>query len=339
MMHYLFLDTQFFEKNAYDFQNRHFKQIRALAESEIVCLLMPEITRREIESHIVNKAKEAYTALDKFRRSGFHKNLRVPPFDAIAEGTTEDAIREELMSHFEEFCNNASVVHLPANGLDIMPILDDYFNQRPPFGKDKKKYEFPDAFAARLLLDWCEKHGRKAVVISGDGDWATIQNPRLEIIDQVAKFLDRFPDPIIANAVRGALKSTNSFAERVKRAFEETTFYDGEYDADIVDLEAEDVQIGDIYVTSVDKGMATVEAEVEISFAATARGTKRMSDSWEDDDNEDGNFGVVGRVSGTKSGTASVEVFYDSDDLSNIDYVGVTLTGMSPYINAGHLFE
>jgi hypothetical protein len=83
---YLFLDTQVFDASAYDFQNKHFRQIRALAEANLVCLLMPEITRREIERHIAAKAKEAYAALDKLRRHGFHKNLRVPQADDVEVG-------------------------------------------------------------------------------------------------------------------------------------------------------------------------------------------------------------------------------------------------------------
>jgi hypothetical protein len=69
-----------------------------------LCLLMHEITRREIERHIAAKAKEAYESLEKFQRHGFLKNLRVPPFEAIAKGTTEEAIPTELMAHFNEFC-------------------------------------------------------------------------------------------------------------------------------------------------------------------------------------------------------------------------------------------
>jgi hypothetical protein len=335
---YLFLDTQVFDSNAYDFQNKHFRQVRALAESEEVCLLMPEIARREIERHIAAKSKEAYAALEKFRRQGFHKNLRVPPFDAIAKGTTEEAIRTELMAHFNEFCKEANVTHLPAKGLDLSAVLDDYFNQRPPFGEGKKKCEFPDAFTAKILTAWCEEQSRKVIVVSGDEDWATIVHPTLEILDNITKFLDGFPDPIIANQVRDALKTSSYFIKAVKKAFESTDFFDREYDAEVKDLEASEVEVGNIYVIDISDGMATVEADVYISYSAQVEGRTRLR-SYRYDDGYGEDDWISGRVTGTLSTTATVEVYFEADDPSDIDFASVSLAGMSPYLDVRELFE
>ena len=62
--------------------------------------------------------------------------------------------------------------------------------------------------------------------MSGDGDRTAIEDPRLDVLDNIAKFLDRFPDPIIANQVRAALKASSQFVKKVKRAFEDTDFYE-----------------------------------------------------------------------------------------------------------------
>jgi len=337
-MRYLFLDTQVFDANAYDFQNKHFRQICALAESDDVCLLMPEITRREIELHIAAKAKDAYVALDKLRRYGFHKNLRVPPFDAIAKGTTEEAIRKELMEQFTEFCKEAKVTHLPAKELDLAAVLDDYFNQKPPFGDAKKKSEFPDAFTAKILTAWCEKHSRKAIVVSGDGDWATVVHPTLQILDNVTKFLDQFPDPIIANKVRTALRDSSYLIKRLKEQFEETKFSDRDRNAEISDVEATDVEIGSVYAIDISDGMATMEADVCISYSAHVEGRTRLR-SYRYDDGYGEDDWVSERISGSMSTTATIEVYYDADDPSDIDFAGVSLGGISPYMDMRGLFQ
>jgi hypothetical protein len=57
--------------------------------------------------------------------------------------------------------------------MSLEGVLDDYFEQRPPFS-EKKKSEFPDAFAAAALEAWCKKKSEKILVISGDGDWPII---------------------------------------------------------------------------------------------------------------------------------------------------------------------
>ena len=336
-MKYLFLDTQVFDANAYDFQNKHFRQVRALAKSEEACLLLPEITRREIERHIAAKAKDAYMVLERFRRQGFHKNLRVPPFDAIAKGTTEEAIRSELMAHFDEFCKEANVTHLPAKEVDLPAVLDDYFNQRPPFGEGKKS-EFPDAFAAKILTMWCEKHSRKAVVVSGDGDWATIAHPTLEILDNITKFLDRFPNPIIANQLREMLMTSSYFNKAVKNAFEGAEFYDPEYDSEITDVEAREVDVERIYIIDISDEQATVEADVYIAYSAQVKGRTRLRSYLYDDGYGEDDW-VSGSLTGSLGTTVSAEVYFENDDPSDIELTGVSLSGMSLKLDVRELFE
>lgn len=333
--YHFFLDTQVFEKNAYDFENKHFKLIAGLAELGLVRLVMTDVTRQEIEAHIGAKSKEAFVALDKFRRSGFHKNLRVPPFDAIAKGTTEEAIRTELLGQFREFCEKANALQLSSDGVDIKSLLDDYFDGKPPFGEGKKKCEFPDAITAKILLNWCRKNRQKMVVVSGDGDWGGVTDPEFEVVDNVAKYLARFPDPNIAKIVREAVQYSSDVVKAVTREFERLDFYDEEYDAELTDLEVEDVSFDDFYVIEVKDGAAILEADVEISFSVRAAGQNHRLDYYEDDRDEI----VRGTVSTTKSGTATLEVYYDEDAPSEIDATCVGLSGISPYINVSSIFE
>jgi hypothetical protein len=130
---YLFLDTQVFHRFAFDFMNKHLVQLTHMAADGSLVLLMPEMTRREIESHIAEKAAEIFGALRDLRRLG--KNLQKPPFNTIGKGGTVEAIQEELMGQFEDFCKLTNVEHLPVKGLNLGRVLDDYFGRKPPFGE------------------------------------------------------------------------------------------------------------------------------------------------------------------------------------------------------------
>ena len=142
----------------------------------------------------------------------------------------------------------------------------------------------------QLLVNWSKENAKQVVLVSGDSDWGGIQSPSLEVLNNVAKFLYRFPDPIVANKVRRALMDSSRFVDAVREAFENTPFYDPEYKADIVDVEADDIECGEIYVISINDGVATVEADVEISFMATVRGQRPRRSWFYDEYAEDGNW-------------------------------------------------
>jgi len=336
-MFFLYLDTQVFDGNAYDFQNKHFRQLVALAEAGEVRLLMPEVTKREIESHIVAKAKDVYAALEKLRK-GFARNLRVPPFDAIAKATTEDAIMHELVVQFQAFCEAVHVEEISLAGLDVAAVLDDYFEKRPPFGDGKKKSEFPDAFTAQLLTKWCEGNKRKAVIISGDTDWSGVNTPQIEVLDHIAKFLARFPDPILARKLLELLQEQIDIKKKVKKAFEDLEFSDPEYHTEICAVTAGDVEVGDLYVTDIKDGIATVEFDVDISYSAAVSGST-IYRRYKYGDYEDDSRWVNGHVTGSKSATASIEIYFDEDDPNEIDYSSVSLSTMCTNIDVKELFD
>ena len=292
---------------------------------------MPEITRREIEKHIADRAKDAHSALEKLRR----KNLTKPPFDAIAKGTTVEAIEEELLAQFTDFCKVVKVTHLPAKDIDLSMVLDAYFAQKPPFCGGKKKNEFPDAFSAQLLTAWCKKKSRKVVVVSGDSDWGAVEDKHLEILDTVAKFLNRFPDPIIANEIRAALTGSKYLEKRLMEEFAKLELRDRDHDIEISDVEAADVVLGEFYVIDITDGLATVEADATFNFSAYVTG-HRSYRSYRYDDGED-NY-VSTTVHGTKTLTATIEVEFDPKNLSDLS-ISVSLGGISRHIDIKLLFD
>ena len=72
------------------------------------------------------------------------------------------------------------------------PVFAAYFGQKPPFGRGKKKSEFPDAFAVAALGAWCSKESSELYIVSGDADMrgACNENGPLHSMPRLVNFLD-----------------------------------------------------------------------------------------------------------------------------------------------------
>ncbi len=127
------------------------------------------MTQREIEGHFKEKAAKALASLKTFRREAAILSPFPAPFDLIVTATKE-SLQKAFKHKRSMFCDDLSINVLPIDNVQPAVIMDAYFGTKPPFGEGKKKSEFPDAFAAQALEDWCKAKEQKMVVVSGDGD-------------------------------------------------------------------------------------------------------------------------------------------------------------------------
>ncbi|MCE9561166.1 MAG: PIN domain-containing protein [Planctomycetes bacterium] len=336
--HYLFLDTQVFDGNQYDFENKHFRQLRSLGLSDWVQLVLPDITRREVERHIAEKAKETFAAMKEFSNKGFRRNLRRPPFDAIRKGTTEEEIRKELLDHFKGFCHDTNAIELPAVGLNATAVLNDYFDGKPPFGEGKKKHEFPDAFAGQILFNWCEANSNTVVVVSRDGDWSKYKNTPLDVIKHIGEFLERHIDNFTASEIRKAMKRSKSLVAKAKEQFEKLDFSDNEFGAELTEVEVTRMDFEEMFVTEAKGGIATVEAAMMIDFTATVRGsrrTRRYSAGDYSDDFETFREPLKSYI----NGEVSIEVEYDEGDPSDLSVGSIYMGDVVSCVDFERYFE
>jgi hypothetical protein len=73
-------------------------------------------------------------------------------------------------------------------------IFDKYFNSEPPFDtkKEKKKYEFPDAFSIETINNWLTSNMKTAIFLSSDQDFKSYidMNPQIQHETNIAKLLN-----------------------------------------------------------------------------------------------------------------------------------------------------
>ena len=157
MIYRVFLDTNIYDAANYSFRIASFSRLRSLAESGQLQLVINSVIEGEVRTHISERVKKAVKELEKATRdsafAGF-RNITRYQEQLIISDTQEWVNR--AFDEFDNFLSSCSVRRIPLNGIDVEKMIDDYFQQNPPFEK-KKPEEFKDAIAVRsLVLDMIE---------------------------------------------------------------------------------------------------------------------------------------------------------------------------------------
>ncbi len=72
------------------------------------------------------------------------------------------------MAQLDRFLGDIEPEVLEIEGNSLEGVLADYFDRKPPFGKEKNKSEFPDALVLDTLRRWCQDKGEDMAVVSAD---------------------------------------------------------------------------------------------------------------------------------------------------------------------------
>jgi PIN domain len=160
---FVFIDTQAYVANAFDWHGLHFAKLVTLAHDGTLRLLITSVTRREIQQKIAEGLDEAIDRTRKYRTALYNAGINV---EILRD---RDTMLSNAHRQFEAFLQRANVVDIPLEA-SLDAVFDDYFAARPPFSKRKGK-EFPDAFAGASLVAWLLKTRNSAYVVSGDGDF------------------------------------------------------------------------------------------------------------------------------------------------------------------------
>lgn len=175
------IDTNIFEAAKFDFgKESTLRQICKHVKDKRIKVFLSDIVKKEVESHIREKVKEAHKELMgtsktiKKLYTGSHRlNEKLDDF------LKRKAIEEELIhieiKAFNKFLKDigAKIVEKKEmDSKDIEEVFDAYFKMEAPFeNRKEKRKEFPDAFIVRQILRFCEKkanNSRCVAVVSDD---------------------------------------------------------------------------------------------------------------------------------------------------------------------------
>lgn len=172
----VFIDTQVFIQESYDFSRKgKFAFLKKHIDSGKVKLLSSNIVKGEVERHIKSDVSvpinKILSALDD-RRFAI---LRESQFYEVFQSLAKADMVNEAVKIFNTYLADSQVIILNIETVKLQDIISDYFEGLPPFGEGHKKSEFPDAFNVSMIQHYAGENG-KVYIVSGDGDFASIEN-------------------------------------------------------------------------------------------------------------------------------------------------------------------
>ncbi|WP_324023475.1 PIN domain-containing protein [Aeromonas caviae] len=166
-----FIDTSAFEKKNYQFGQYALGRLQELIEDEKIHLLITDVTRKEIDSHLKRKSEEAASMITKLQKDGmFLRNTPNLDCHGIFTKVKGEDIYTVVSKKFDDFVENGYVETINVSIVNPQLVFDAYFNNHPPFGKESKKHEFPDAFALEAIKQVSLARGNAVYIVSDDGD-------------------------------------------------------------------------------------------------------------------------------------------------------------------------
>ncbi len=171
----VFLDTNVFKGVKYNFGEKGtLSNIKNLVIEGKIKLYTSNIAVEETKRHIESDISEAISLFNKA-----HKDISKKISCSIAESSllchlfekpSKEIIVQDAIKKFRDFLNEAKIIILDNEGININLIIDDYFNCNPPFENRKgKKYEFPDALMISKLKHEFNKDKPIWIISSDNG--------------------------------------------------------------------------------------------------------------------------------------------------------------------------
>lgn len=165
----VFIDTSVYEEGQF-VASGILKTLINEASDKRIRILLPEITEKEVLSHIKKRVSEDKTRLvEKLLQSVLKEIPSVKDKIEELRRMVKDA-EPKIEKQFLDNVSKSGTVRIPLQkNLDLQSILDSYFERKAPFS-EKKKSEFPDAFVLKSLELWCKEHNTTCTVLSKDSD-------------------------------------------------------------------------------------------------------------------------------------------------------------------------
>ena len=168
------LDTSIFDAQGLRLESGLLKQLEQFRYSSTK-LVISEIVKKEILSHLTEKTKDAKREIEKsLKQARDYWQVEEHDIEEIKKqvfGKRE--VQEIVTERFNRFVEATSLEIIEAQDyLIVSDLIQKYFQSEPPFSETgKKKSEFPDAIALISLEAWANKNNTKVIAVTSDNGW------------------------------------------------------------------------------------------------------------------------------------------------------------------------
>jgi hypothetical protein len=325
------LDTQVFVATSFGFSGKSFQALKKHLESGRLNLVMTDITVREVKSRIKQSvAAELINQKTYVNGASALFNASLPEVLAGLNKVDPDVVTKDLCDQFDAFLAEVKATVIETADLSVGDVLDKYFASQPPFGDgEKKKYEFPDAFAVQALAEWAEDHDVPMFVVSRDNLFQQACGacshliPKTtinEVLDHVAS-----DDEQLAAFVRTeTVKRIDSIAKEAKADFEDRHYWvedeDGDAEVEVTDL----TPAIEPEIIELDKNEAVLQLSISAEYKADLSYNDSATASY-----SEGELVYVERrdeqIEDKQELTVQIEVMFEDMDPGSFEILGVSV--------------
>jgi PIN domain len=155
------LDTSIFDAQSLRLESGLLKQLEQFQDNSTK-LILSEVVKEELLSHLTQKAREAQKELEKsLKQVRDYWRVEEPELEKIKKIVFDRREAQEIVSkRFNQFVELTSLEIVEVqNYVKIGDLIQKYFKAKPPFSETgKKKNEFPDAIALMSLETWANNN-------------------------------------------------------------------------------------------------------------------------------------------------------------------------------------
>lgn len=205
-----FIDTSALDPMYNNFKDMSdvFNALKKHVEASKIILLTHEIVVNEIKSHIISEYSEQFDKLNKLQQS---KQLylleKLKKYEALFSHFDVNQAVSDCFKVFKDLLRELKIQILTVGRISVKHLLDEYFSNKPPFGKKDKKSEFPDAIMLQTLKNLLNEN-EKIHIIAKDNDWDSVckVNPQFVLHKTLSSLLDYVnKDNVVSTEIKNFL--------------------------------------------------------------------------------------------------------------------------------------
>ena len=268
---FVFVDTSVFCKANYFVKDGTISHLFQLHDKGRILLLMPTITKREVQK---NYRQDLVEQFDKLSRLHKLKNIEAYNLPVM----NKDDICKEVNCKISEMMNHVCELDY-SYCQDVETIFKKYFEREYPFAGKGKEKEFPDAFVLQALEKYAaDNQIKKVIVLSEYGDMTDYQSPVLDTSEDYKMYLSRKlkEDADLSGFEEALNDSLPNLERQINLKVEALLTNPGTYQEVINLNEVSDVSLNgfevilnskDYYITSINEHSIDIDLHAKVDFS------------------------------------------------------------------------
>lgn len=279
----VFIDTEYFIRKKFNFEIQSFSKFQTLCEmGELEHITTPVIIG-ECKSNLREILTASIEARKKFLKTGdvlLHLGKGNEKIQALFAEIDDEEIYSKAEQAFDVYIQKSLTSIISVKDINGEELIKRYFEALPPFGKNNKKFEFPDAVTLLAIQEFLQA-GQKVYIVSQDSDLRKFceEFPQTFVsatsLEKVISLHQELVSSRFAHAMDTLKHNTEAIRTKIKDYFETRDVWNNStWDNSRVDDPIKVIEIGEFEpdILFADDYGCDISIDVEIEFEVTVIG-------------------------------------------------------------------